>query len=81
MSKPFDIAWKNPDEPIKSDGRDKVKCGVCEKEGLPFGDWGYSELVIRPGEISGYEYQFWTCSKECERKSKPFKDKKIKELT
>lgn len=77
--KAFSVAWKNKNEPVKSDGRDLVTCEVCKKQGLPFPPWSYYELPILSHM---YEYPFWICSDECDKKvTKAMMDKRKKELS
>lgn len=66
----FEVAWKNPLPPNKSDGRDLVKCCVCDKSGVPLGDWGCYEITVGWGYY-GYDYCFWVCSEECDNNREP----------
>lgn len=79
MAKPFVVAWKNPSEPIKADGRNLVECEICKKRGHPFDFLGCYELPI---ESKMYEYPFWVCSESCDKAAtKSVKNKRIKELS
>lgn len=78
-NKPFTVAWKNQNEPIKSDGRNPVTCEICKKQGFPFPPWFYWELSIM---TKLYEYEYWVCGEECGSKvTDAMKKKRIKELS
>lgn len=78
--KPFTVAWKNPKEPLPSNGRGLVKCEVCGKLGLPFGEWFCYELPIKS---KLYEFAFWLCGEKCGNVEnlKALMTKKQKELS
>lgn len=79
MNKPFTVAWKNPEEPIPSQGMELVECGVCGKKIHPLDVLGVYMLPINRG-LASYEHPFFVCSESCDKNAEQAKAKKKKQL-